>query len=44
MQSQNDSGYKTRSNNYITIQLTQIQQEINNNYAITQNQILMNIN
>ena len=38
------AGYKFRSNNYIIMKLTQIQQQINNNYAITQNQNLMNMN
>ena len=38
------AGYKIRSINYINMKLTQIKQQINNNYAIPQIQNLMNIN
>ena len=44
MQTQTDSGYKLRSNNYNNMQITQIQQIFKANYAITQNQTLTSIN
>ena len=39
-----DSGYKSWSNNYINLQLTQIKQILKANYTITQNQALTSIN
>ena len=44
MMKQAYAGYKIRSINYINMKLTQIKQQINNKYAKTQNQTLMNIN